>query len=402
MRKPRRGSVIRRTASAEKERTFEDGALRRSALQLLHMGDYEHLAELMRQADSRASGPPSGVSAEILHAARWMSESCIEGRAEAARHRDALAQLTRREDELTGKLEEIVSLVGAEQALIDAESSAPESHHEPRHVAEVAVEGGGSTANSLPIISVHCLGQFQAYFKEQLVENWPNGRGRAIFKFLIARRDHTARKEVLMEQFWPDAEPDAARNNLNVSIYSVRQAFARIDRSYSVILFQDDFYSINPQLSIWVDYERFLDHVRTAGALQRRSEMALAAYEYRRAEALYRGDFLEEDRYEDWVEPVRTTLRDDYLTVLDRLAQYSFDQGDYGGATGLSGRVLEVDPCDERAHQRLMHCWSQQGLPHLALRQYHVCRETLARELHLPPSEVTRNLFETIRRRKPF
>lgn len=205
-----------------------------------------------------------------------------------------------------------------------------------------------------------------------------------------------------MDHFWPEAHPDAARNNLNVSIYSVRQAFAKIDRSHSVILFQNDFYSINPELSIWVDYEGFLDHLRAADALQRRNEMALAAYQYRCAEALYRGEFLDEDRYEDWVEPLRTALRDDYLTVLDRLAQYSFDESDYGATVALCGRVLEVDPCDERAHRRLMHCWSRQGLPHLALRQYDVCRETLERELRLPPSEATRSVFETIRRRKSF
>ena len=42
-----------------------------------------------------------------------------------------------------------------------------------------------------------------------------------------------------------------------------------------------------------------------AQALERRGELVSAMREYRAAEALYQGEFLEEDRYEDWLVPQR-------------------------------------------------------------------------------------------------
>jgi DNA-binding SARP family transcriptional activator len=62
--------------------------------------------------------------------------------------------------------------------------------------------------------------------------------------------------------------------------------------------------------------------------------------------------------------------------------------------------MLEIDPCRESPHQRLMRSWSRQGVPHLAVRQYHICREALGREVGLQPSDETTDLFERIRQRK--
>ena len=60
-----------------------------------------------------------------------------------------------------------------------------------------------------------------------------------------------------MELFWPEAHPDAARNNLNVSIYGLRQALRSINPDYSHILFQEESYLLNPVMELWIDIEEF-------------------------------------------------------------------------------------------------------------------------------------------------
>jgi len=218
-----------------------------------------------------------------------------------------------------------------------------------------------------------------------------------IFKYLVAHCERPVAKEVLMELFWPGAHPDAARNNLNVAIYGLRQALREARPSFSHVLFQDDCYLLNPDLQIWVDVEEFMERFRTAQNLERRGELVSAIREYGAAETLYQGEFLEEDRYEDWPIPQRQGLQDDYLSLLDRLSRYYLGQEDYAACATTCGKMLAVDACREEAHRRLMRCYSREGQHYLALRQYHLCVETLQKELEVPPMDETLALYQRIR-----
>ena len=39
------------------------------------------------------------------------------------------------------------------------------------------------------LLSVHLLGRFQVRLDEVAVEDWPSGRGRSLFKYLVCHRD---------------------------------------------------------------------------------------------------------------------------------------------------------------------------------------------------------------------
>jgi DNA-binding SARP family transcriptional activator len=251
----------------------------------------------------------------------------------------------------------------------------------------------------LPSLVVYCLGPFKVYQDEQAVEEWPSSKGKCIFKYLVTHRQRPVAKEVLMELFWPGAHPDAARNNLNVAIYGLRQALRKAHPSFSHVLFQDDCYLLNPDVQTWVDCEAFMERFTAARALERRGELVAAVREYRAAEALYQGEFLEEDRYQDWPVPQRQRLQDDYLSILDCLSNYHLEQEDYAACATVCGKMLAVDSCCEEAHRRLMRCYSRQGQPYLALRQYHLCVERLKEELDVPPTQTTTALYGQIWKR---
>jgi len=249
---------------------------------------------------------------------------------------------------------------------------------------------------SSPSLAVYCLGPFQVYQDDQLVADWPASKGKLIFKYMISHRSLPVAKEVLMELFWPDAHPDAARNNLNVAIYGLRKGLRQTTASFSHILFQDECYLFNPDLRIWVDSEAFIKHLTAAQTLERHGELVAAIREYRAAEALYQGDFLGEDRYQDWLMPLRQSLQADYLNLLDRLSRYYLDQEEYDLCVTMCDKMLAVDSCREEAHCRLMRCYSQQRQPYLALRQYHLCVKALKEDLDVPPAQTTTALYEQI------
>ena len=168
-----------------------------------------------------------------------------------------------------------------------------------------------------------------------------------------------------------------------------------------VVVLEDGTYRLGPQLRLWLDTDEFERHVAGGRRLDAAGDPAGAAAEYERALALYQGDFLADDPYEDWPGTTREHLLLAYLDVLDRLASLAFDQGQYGACVALCRLLVEKDPCREDGHRRLMRCFTRQGQPHLALRQYQACADALDRELGVDPDPATVALADRIRRHQP-
>ena len=252
-----------------------------------------------------------------------------------------------------------------------------------------------------PHVEIYLLSPFRVFANDRAIEDWPNGKGKAIFKYLATHRGQPVPREVLMGVFWPDSDQNAARNNLNVAMYGLRKALARADPGFSFVLFRRGCYAFNPALRVWVDAEAFEACVHRAQSVERQAGMAAAVAEYRVAQATYHSALLVDDRYEDWLIPQRQSLQDRYLKVLGRLGSHYFAQQDFEACAAMTGKMLEVDNCNEEAHRLLMRCHSRMDHTHLALRQYHFCVDALARELNLIPSPQTVALFQQIRHREP-
>jgi DNA-binding SARP family transcriptional activator len=115
--------------------------------------------------------------------------------------------------------------------------------------------------------------------------------------------------------------------------------------------------------AVELDVESFLETAES-GLRARRSglqEEALPLLEL--AEAAYSGDFLEEDRYEDWAEPLRNEARAVYVDILRALAETT-------GAAKYFLRIIERDPYDEPAHLGLVAALQAAGSHGEARRAY--------------------------------
>jgi DNA-binding SARP family transcriptional activator len=250
------------------------------------------------------------------------------------------------------------------------------------------------------VLSVQLLGRLRVRLDDVAVDVRPSSRGRSLFKYLVTHRDPWPLREQLMDTFWPEAAPAAARNSLNVAVHGLRRAFRDSARGPVVVL-EDGAYRLGPQLRLWLDSDEFEHHVAGGRQLEAAGVPAAAAAEYERALALYQGDFLADDPYEEWPATTREHLLLDYLDVLDRLSAIWFDGHQYGASVALCRLLVERDPCREDGHRRLMRCYSRQGQPHLALRQYQACADALDRDLGVEPDPATVALAEQIRRHRP-
>jgi ATP/maltotriose-dependent transcriptional regulator MalT/DNA-binding SARP family transcriptional activator len=208
---------------------------------------------------------------------------------------------------------------------------------------------------------------------------WQSRKARDLLKILVSRRGRPAPREALAELLWPDEDPDRVGNRLSVALSTVRGVLDPQRRRPSDWYVAGDKTTVTLDLThVWVDLEHFLDgaerglRLRAAGRHEEATELLTAA------EALYGGDFLEEDLYEEWAVAPREEARAGYVSVARALAEAASADGDHDRAVRLSLRILERDPYDEPAHLALIGTMTRAGRHGEARRHYRAYESRMA------------------------
>jgi DNA-binding SARP family transcriptional activator len=118
--------------------------------------------------------------------------------------------------------------------------------------------------------------------------------------------------------------------------------------------------------------------------------------DYRAAAALYRGDLLPEDRFEDWAEGPRERLRESHLGLLVEYAEVLSGRGEHAQVVEVAGAVVAADPVHEGAHRTLMAALAASGRRYEALASFDRLREALAEEYAADPEPATRRLYRRL------
>ena len=191
-----------------------------------------------------------------------------------------------------------------------------------------------------------------------------------------------------------------ASNNLKATVRSLRQTLnppnAPEERS-AWILFQDSHYLVNPSIDAWTDVGEFMDHWTHGWQQERDGRFDAAIEEYLQAEALYRGDYLEEDLYTDWTHYRREALKDIYFAILGKLSDHYIEREEFYRAIEYCQKIIDKDHCREDAYRRLMISHSRLGNRNRALEWYKICENTVEAELGLPPDPQTQELYNGLR-----
>jgi DNA-binding SARP family transcriptional activator len=202
-----------------------------------------------------------------------------------------------------------------------------------------------------------------------------------------------------MDTFWPEAAPEAARNNLHVALSGVRQALRAADPA-PLLHRRHDTYRLAADLT-WIDVEDLRRHCTDGRRADRAGDLAMALRCYAAADQLYEGDLLADDLYVEWVLSERESLRLEVLHAQRRLVDLYAIRGDHAEAVLMARRALAIDPYDEAVHRQLMLAFRDVGQLHLALAQFQRCADLLWEAFRVRPSPQTVQLYEQLRRHQP-
>ena len=253
-----------------------------------------------------------------------------------------------------------------------------------------------SNEPAAPVLAVHFLGTFRVMINGVEVDTASRRRSRDVLAYLLAHRPRPVPQEVLMDVFWPAAEPDAARNSLHVSLSLARSALAAVWPG-PVIERRFAGYRISDRLEVWSDVEHFDESCIAGRSADRAGDREAALRSYEAACQLYEGDFLAEEPYTEWAAALRDRLQLQAVEIQTRLVDLYIQRADYGPATMLSRQILTLDPCNEQVHRRLMTCYAQAGQRHLALSQYRRMAAALWETFQVLPSAESTAFYSSLR-----
>jgi predicted ATPase/DNA-binding winged helix-turn-helix (wHTH) protein len=233
-------------------------------------------------------------------------------------------------------------------------------------------------------------------------EAWKNTKTLSLLKILAGDRGRVFSADELIEYLWPSEELDlkSASSNLRNRVADLRKilepALARGEQSH-YILTQRGGYALSSESDCWVDAEEFsrLEEIGRRQQRERRLDEAINAFE--KAVALYRGDYLAEDRYDDWALQSQERWRERFVEILSLLADCLARRGQYRAAIGHLERALTRSVLHETLYRQLMiyaFCAGEMARAH---RAYEQCRAALERELGERPSSQTEEIYKQVK-----
>jgi DNA-binding SARP family transcriptional activator len=232
---------------------------------------------------------------------------------------------------------------------------------------------------------------------------WRTQKVKALLKYLILHRSRPIPQDELIDVLWPDVDPQTGAGRLKTTLKTLRQVLEPllegsrstfVIRAGSTLRWAD---AGRARLDL-DEYDRLVALAEGHQAAGRTSDAVVALDE---AARLYRGDLLEDDRYDEWVISEREARREQHLRVLESLADLHATRQDFRRAMEVVQQIVVLDRLREPAYQRLIRYALARGERATALRAYETCARLLREELGVDPQPDTLALLEQARAVSP-
>src|SRR5436190_7881709 len=153
-------------------------------------------------------------------------------------------------------------------------------------------EAAASPAASAAM-QVRLLGRFAVAVegREIALQEWGSHKAQQLVKLLALAPEHRLARDQIIDALWPESDPEAVANTFYQTIYYARRTLDPNRRGF--LTTRQGIVALQHPGGVAVDLHAF----QAAAARARRAADPLLLAE---AVALYAGELLPDDRYEDW------------------------------------------------------------------------------------------------------
>lgn len=249
------------------------------------------------------------------------------------------------------------------------------------------------------MLEIYSLGQFMVKRGEINLSKTSHKSYRLwnLFKYFLTHRNKPIPTDTLQEAIWPEDE-DLTQQALRTLIYRLRKVLAHDPSlpSQQFIIFAQGGYSWNKNSEYWLDVEEF-ENLYNKGLKTSQKNPYEAINYFKKALEYYKGDFLPDINYFDWVIPLRNYYRRIYLDIVFQLKKLLTQRGRYDEIIKISEKALLIEPFEENLHQYYIESLLNEGKDKDALSHYEYVTSLFYRELGVKPSPELRSLYRRIK-----
>jgi predicted ATPase/DNA-binding SARP family transcriptional activator len=232
----------------------------------------------------------------------------------------------------------------------------------------------------------------------------------ALLAFLSVEAARSHSRASLLGLLWPEMPEADARNNLRVTLSSLRRRLEGSGCSRDPYIIGGRHHvQFNPQGDYWLDVAEFQALIGTCEghAHANRATCSDCRERLARAVALYGGEFLAGFHldgcaaFDEWLFVQREQHHVQMMELLGELADGCEQAGDHTQAERYARRQIQLDPLRESAQRQLMRLLYLRGQRTAALAQFDGFKTLLLEELGVEPDPETLLLAHQIRSGAP-
>ena len=242
-------------------------------------------------------------------------------------------------------------------------------------------------------IEIRLFGGVQLSWAGRPLPAFPTQKSKSLFALLVLEHDRPHAREMLADMFWPERPSSQSRKALRNELWRVRKTLDSAGADLRNYLREDaEFVSFDLDSRCWLDVNEFETELAAVSKddLHARSAERLAG-----AVSLYRGDLIT-GVYDDWCIYIREYYRTRFLNAMERLMDFTIENGELLLAIDHGMKLLIYDPVAEHIHRKLMLCYFASGNRPAALKQFEICARRLDLALDIEPMEETATLYHVI------
>ncbi|WP_162924541.1 tetratricopeptide repeat protein [Rubrobacter indicoceani] len=252
---------------------------------------------------------------------------------------------------------------------------------------------------------IKLFGEFRVWRSGEIVgnEKWDRQKTRSLLKLLLTCPGRVFSRDEILEALWTDSSPASAERSLRVTVSLLRRALEpnlEHGPGSRYIISQRPGYMFDRESACEVDTWEFEKHLKNAEEARKAANHDEAIRMYRLALDLLQGEFLAEEKYEDWAFTAREDWRKRHLVALSELSECLAQKGRYTEAIESCERAMALDRYREDLRRRLILYHYCAGEQTLALRAYRCYARRLKEELGASPSPELEKLKDQVEARE--
>jgi DNA-binding SARP family transcriptional activator len=221
-----------------------------------------------------------------------------------------------------------------------------------------------------------------------------------LFKYLLTYRNKRIVQEKFFDILWTDNECDNPIKALQNLIYRLRMLLnyeGTNKDGESIINYSQGCYSLNKEFPYWTDVDEFEELYKKGKGFEHNNDFVNAIESYQGAFMLYKGEYLCEELYNEWVTPIRNYYHRIYMDIISKLTKLLKHYGRTKDILKVCEEALMIQPFEESLHLIYIEALIEGGHIKEAQRQYEYATSMIYKELRVKPSTALRNLYRLIK-----